>query len=144
MEKWKNVQNYEEYEISNLGRVRSIYSSHRKTLNYANNGKNYLTVCLYKDKKQKRMLVHRLVALHFLPNFYNKPDVNHKDGNKSNNSLYNLEWVTKKENIIHGFKLGLFDNSRKKSSERMLAMLERNRNLKLLNNPRIEFEIKEI
>lgn len=144
MEIWKNINGFEEYEISNYGRVRSIYSSHRKILNPANNGRGYLTVCLYKNKRQKRMSLHRLVAIHFLPNFYNKPDVNHKDGNKSNNFLYNLEWVTPKENIQHGFKLGLFDNSRIKSRERMLAMLERNRKIKLQSNPRIEFEIKEV
>ena len=91
----------------------------------------YLRVSLSKDGKTKKHLVHRLVALAFLENKYNKPDVNHKDGNKANNNFKNLEWVTKSENILHAievlnkklgnskkgeiwYKKNGFDNPRKK------------------------------
>lgn len=69
--------------------------------------KDYLAVRLYKERKPEFLLVHRLVALHFVPNPENKPKVNHKDGNKLNNSSPNLEWVTDQENSLHSWNLGL-------------------------------------
>jgi hypothetical protein len=132
METWKCIEGFKNYKISNTGRVKSNFFRIQKDLNHANNGRGYLTVCLYKDKKQKRMSVHRLVALHFIDNPLKKPDVNHKDGNKANNHIDNLEWVTKSENIRHGFELGLFDNSRKKSSERLINYMRIKREQKQL------------
>jgi hypothetical protein len=67
----------------------------------------YLSVGLFKDKKPKRMSVHRLVALAYIENHENKPEINHLDGNKSNNKVDNLEWVTSSENQIHAIKNGL-------------------------------------
>ena len=67
----------------------------------------YLRVVLMKDSKYKHFSVHRIVAQLFIPNPENKPEVNHKDGNKQNNFVENLEWVTSKENIIHSYKTGL-------------------------------------
>ena len=132
MENWKPIEGFENYKISNTGRVKGNHFKSHKDLNPANNGRGYLTVCLYKDKKQKRMSIHRLVALHFIDNPYNKPDVNHKDGIKANNHIDNLEWVTKSENMRHGFDLGLFDNSRQKSSERLINYMRIKRELKLM------------
>lgn len=67
----------------------------------------YVYVCLFKNNRQKTFRVNRLVALMFIPNPENKPEVNHKDGNKLNNCVSNLEWNTTKENIEHAYRTGL-------------------------------------
>lgn len=90
------------YVVSNFG---EIYSERRKgtkgkMLVYANE-KGYLYVGLSKNNKRKKIGVHRVVALSFIPNPHNKPQVNHKDGNKLNNNVTNLEWATRKENEDH-------------------------------------------
>lgn len=105
---WRDVVGYEGfYKISNLGKVISVNridvrGQHRKPVEKSqrlNNG--YFVTTLHKDKVRKTMKVHRLVAMAFIPNPENKPQVNHKDGNKLNNHLDNLEWCTAKENTIH-------------------------------------------
>ena len=70
----------------------------------------YPTVCLSNKGKHWTIHVHRLVALTFIPNPLNKPEVNHIDGNKSNNDISNLEWVTGSENVRHAYLNGLHDN----------------------------------
>lgn len=70
----------------------------------------YHVVSLFTNGSQKKFLVHRLIATTFIPNPKELQDTNHKDGNKSNNGLSNLEWCTRKENIHHAMKMGLFDN----------------------------------
>lgn len=102
-EVWKDIKGYEGlYQVSNFGRVKSLFR-YKKILKLCKSESGYLCVNLYKNKKMKRITVHRLVA----ENFINKPtlEVNHKDGNKENNFISNLEWVTTKENIIHRFKV---------------------------------------
>jgi hypothetical protein len=100
---WLPVVGYEGYyEVSNLGRVRSL----RKTLkNNIRNG--YCQVGLFINGNRKIVYVHRLVAEVFIINPDNKPEVNHKDGIKTNNNVFNLEWATFKENNQHAFKTGL-------------------------------------
>lgn len=108
-EEWKRIEvngvTYESYEVSTWGRVRS--------LNYKGTGKieimkqkedkyGYLVVRLYKNGKRKEYFVHRLVAIMFIPNPYNKPTVNHINENKHDNRVENLEWATQKEQINHG------------------------------------------
>lgn len=99
------------YEVSNLGRVRSLVRTinrrdgsveHKKgrVLKQSKAGRGYLFVSLYKDGERKSSYVHRLVATAFLQNT-GKPHVNHKDFNKSNNELNNLEWATEIENAHH-------------------------------------------
>ena len=83
---WKETE-YDGYLVSNKGRVAST----RKILSYGNNGKGYLNVMLSVNKKHFRRYVHRLVAKAFIENPKNYPQVNHKDGNKSNNCVENLE-----------------------------------------------------
>ena len=68
-----------------------------------------LLVGLWKDKKRKIHLVHRLIALTYIPNLENKPDINHLDGNSLNNNIKNLEWCTKKENMKHARETGLWN-----------------------------------
>lgn len=104
-ENWKPINGYEGlYEISDLGRVKSLRrKKNNKPLIFSNckNSNGYNAVNLRKDNKIKRFTIHRLVALNFLENNENKPDVNHIDGNKNNNELNNLEWCTKSENQQH-------------------------------------------
>ena len=119
---WKKINEYEEnYEISNLGNVRSL--SHKvksgiknqdyivmrgKTLRiYQDRPNDYKYVKLSKNNKVIKKYVHRLVATAFIPNPSNMPQVNHKDGNKGNNNVNNLEWTTCLENIHHAFRNNL-------------------------------------
>jgi hypothetical protein len=96
------------YFVSNLGRYKN--SSGTIMDNYKVNDNGYIRVYIYK----KTFVLHRLIALTFLDNPENKDQVNHKDGNKLNNCVSNLEWVTNKENQIHKFQNGLGNNNTRK------------------------------
>lgn len=113
-EVWKDVIGFEGlYHVSSLGRVKAVckkianrrYSTERIKILPERlirpSGRRYKTVCLFIDGTRFYKLVHRLVAAAFIPNPANKPEVNHKDGNKTYNSVSNLEWVTKSENELH-------------------------------------------
>lgn len=82
----------------------------KATLKPAKDKKGYLRVGLMINNKLCTKKVHRLVAITFIPNLENKPQVNHIDGNKSNNNVSNLEWVTQSENKKHAFRIGLESN----------------------------------
>ena len=105
---WKDIKDFEGmYQVSNLGRVRSVdhfdrLGRLRKGVIKApqDNGHGYKVVQLHKDGKQKNARVHRLVATAFIENPDNKPEVHHVDTDTSNNKLENLRWVTRKENNI--------------------------------------------
>ena len=100
-EVWKDCVGFEDYSVSNYGR---IYSKRRdKILKLCVNSSNYKKCAL----KGKNLYVHRLVAQAFIDNPNNLEEVNHKDGNKWNNNADNLEWVSKSENAKHAFDLGL-------------------------------------
>ena len=111
---WKPIECTDgKYEVSNTGKVRSLnYLGHGKTqeLKPWNNG-GYRRVNLHIAGKKTNLLLHRLVAEAFIPNPDNKPEVNHKDGDKRNNAADNLEWSTRKENLDHADRTGLRDNS---------------------------------
>lgn len=101
-EVWKDIVNYEGiYQVSNLGNVRRIYKNKTKILKPSN--RLYYDVDLSKKCNHKRQAIHRLVALHFVPNPNPKVcvEVNHKDGNKHNNNADNLEWVSQQQNALH-------------------------------------------
>ena len=113
-EVWKDIKGYEgKYQASTLGRIkRNKIFKFKKTypeiiLKTRYNDMGYKIVNLFKEKKQKTFLVHRLVASTFLLNEDNLKVVNHKDGIKSNNKIENLEWVTRSENKIHALKNNL-------------------------------------
>ena len=103
METWKAIADYEGiYEVSDLGRVRSLKYGKEKILKPLKTIRGYLQVCLCKDCHTKRLLVHRLVAEAFIPNTQGLETVNHKDEDKTNNSVANLEWMSKKDNLNYG------------------------------------------
>lgn len=97
------------YAVTRDGQVYSLKSNRFLSLNM--NHKGYPSVGLYDGTKVHTKLVHRLVALAFIPNPENKPTVNHKNGIKTDNSVENLEWMTYSEQIIHANASGLRDNS---------------------------------
>ena len=109
MEIWKDAKNYESlYQVSDLGNVKSLNyknTKKEKILSKINNGKNYLSVNLYKNKIKTRIYIHRIVATSFLDNSQNKEEVNHINGIRTDNRLTNLEWVTRSENHFHRYKV---------------------------------------
>lgn len=107
---WKDIKEYSgKYQISNWGNVRKINKDYRspanKILKKQCQYKGYYTIDLHDENGYHKHLIHRLVAEAFIPNPQNKPQVNHKDGDKSNNCVDNLEWCTEKENIVHSIKV---------------------------------------
>lgn len=111
MEVWKAVKGYEEYlAVSSQGRVKSFMRNpDGNILKAQTDNKGYLRLSCTINGKKVRFKVHRLVAEHFVDNPDNKPQVNHKDGNKRNNAVPNLEWVTMSENAVHAIKSGLWE-----------------------------------
>ncbi len=115
---WKDVEGYEGlYQVSNLGNVKSLkrkkwngfnfIETTEKILKTSKSYKGYLRTRLYKDGKSKCFPTHRIVAQAFIPNPNNKPQVNHIDGDKTNNKAENLEWCTNAENQQHAIKTKL-------------------------------------
>lgn len=113
---WSSIEGYDYYLVSNKGRVKSLkYLGHKgveRILKPCVDGKGYLRIGLTKDGKKATMKVHRLVATAFIPKSYGKTEVNHIDGNKTNNAVENLEWCTTHENIQHAYNSGLKENNR--------------------------------
>lgn len=108
-EAWRPLKGYEGlYEVSNFGRVKSLskpgnYSE--KLLKQRDNGFGYYICQLMKDGKRRTMAAHRAVAFAFIPNPDKKQQVNHKDGNRRNNVVDNLEWCSNSENQLHKFRV---------------------------------------
>ena len=100
VETFVEIEGFENYEVSNLGKVRNIKSGRILKPQLTKNG--YLKHFLYKNNKQKHLLLHRIIAIAFIDNPEAKPQVNHIDENKLNNDLSNLEWCTIRENAVHG------------------------------------------
>ena len=115
---WKDIQGYEGfYQISNLGNVKSLERvidkgngilQHRKEriMNKRESVDGYYVAKLNVNKKSKSIAIHILVARHFIDNPNNYPEVNHKDCNRKNNQVDNLEWCTHQQNVEHSKQLG--------------------------------------
>ena len=108
------IKGFENYFIDENG---NIYDRNKKIMKSKwvdNTG--YYQIVLRKDNKRHHIRIHRLVALQFLPNPDNLPQVNHKDGNKLNNNVDNLEWVDNKTNTQHGYDNGCYHTKKRRIS----------------------------
>lgn len=104
--KWNDIKGYEGlYQLTRRGEVYSFVS--HKILKPQLTRFGYLRVQLWKDGKQKKFLLHRLIAIHFIPNPNTLPHINHKKGVKIDNRISKLEWCTAKENMQHAHRTGL-------------------------------------
>lgn len=125
MEIWKDIRGYEGlYQVSNFGRVRR----RSKVLHLNTNTYGYKHVTLSKGNVQKTAVIHRLVASAFIENPLGLPQINHKDGDKSNNAVGNLEWVTQKENNRHAI------NSNLRKTKKILLIGNENKVIREFNN----------
>lgn len=122
---WKPVKKFEDYyEISNTGKIRNLKT--KKQLKNRKNNRGYYIADLYRNKEKHTTLVHRLIAEAFLVNTGINPNgtkmkgkcqINHKDGNKNNNSIENLEWCDQSYNLQEAYRLGLKKYSAHEISE---------------------------
>lgn len=132
------------YEVSNMGNIRNIKTKRIFNKNIDCHG--YCIVTLRKGNKQKLFKVHRLVAQTFIPNPENKPQVNHKNGIKTDNRVDNLEWTTCKENVQHAVNNGLINcekqveqyNKKGKLLSIWMSIIEAQRQLKIKDSNIIE------
>jgi hypothetical protein len=107
------VNGFDDYFVTEDGKIFSVKLN--RFIIQRLDEKGYLSVSLNQNGFKKYMKVHRVVALTYLSNPDNKPQVNHIDGNKQNNNVSNLEWVTGSENTIHAIKMGLRDKAHEKA-----------------------------
>lgn len=126
---WKDVVGYEGiYQVSNLGNVKRKY-----ILKPHKDRRGYLFVNLSHNSKVLCSRVHRLVALAFIPNPLNKKEINHKNGNKLDNRVENLEWATHKENMKHAFSNHLISNEGIKRGVNAMLRATRKKVIQLKN-----------
>lgn len=115
---WKDIEGFEGiYQVSSLGRVKRLetkifngkayYTIKERIIKGKNHSAGYRTFCLSYNKIRKDVLEHRLIAIHFIPNPNNFPCINHKDGNKQNNKISNLEWCSYLDNNQHAYDSGI-------------------------------------
>lgn len=122
---WKDIKGYEGlYQVSNLGRIKSFprngtRSKEAAILRGHDTPKGYMQICLTKDRVRKTIKIHRLVAEAFLPNPTNLPQINHKDENKQNNRVDNLEWCDCRYNNCYN---GRMEKIAKKNGRRVRCL----------------------
>ena len=148
---WKKITIVDcNYSISSMGRVRNDLTN--KILNCSLNTKGYVQVALWNNGEKTIHRVHRLVAKEFIENNFNKPQVNHINGLKTDNRIENLEWCNNSENIKHSYKIGTMKNSGKlrgvkylhsTGSLHPLAKLTED-NVRFIRNNKTKFKRKEL
>lgn len=121
-EEWMIIKYNNNYEVSNLGNVRNRKS--QKILKPAISNKGYYLVSLSRDCKQHTYTIHKLVMEHFNRCAFDYEVINHKDHNKLNNTLENLEYITQKENVKDAYNNGLCENCRKQAQKNILKASE--------------------
>lgn len=140
---WKNIIEYEGlYQISNLGNVKSVKKD--KIMKVGINNFGYKRLWLSKENKSKGFLLHRLIAIHFIPNPDNLSEVNHKDADKLNNSINNLEWCSHSENMAHANSMGLISTIEMIKTLKKYNSLDRDKAAKLINNGKSFREVERI
>ena len=102
------------YLVSNTGEIKGVKTGKIRKKNITNRGYYYVSISLGSKEDKPSIKIHRAVAETFLNNANNYPTVNHKDGNKLNNHVYNLEWCTYKDNSVHAVNTGLLTNNQLK------------------------------
>lgn len=113
---WKDIEGYDGvYQVSDKGRVKSLSIGKEKILKPKRNTKGYLQVALYKNVETKWCYLHRLVAQSFLSNPNNLPQINHKNEDKNDNRVENLEWCSSKYNSNYGTRIQRFVEKKSKS-----------------------------
>ena len=140
MEQWKIIQGFENYLVSSLGNVKTVKGNFKKVV--YDNKNSYGYVELWKNNKGKKFRIHRLVAETFIPNYDNKEQVNHIDGDKNNNCVSNLEWVTPKENIRHAISNNL--SSIKYGSSNLSSKLREEDVIYIRKNAKVVLSVREL
>lgn len=125
---WKTIEERKTYEISNYGNVRKKLLNSYNYLKPIIDKDGYLKVCLCENQQRLYRFIHRIVAQSFIENSKNKPTINHKDGNKKNNHIDNLEWSTYSENNLHALRIGLRIMKNNRCSKKV-AQYDMNMNL---------------
>ena len=128
---WKPIKGFERYEVSSNGRIRFSKTKNERRLSKSLCGYPMIFFRILGSVQKKGFTVHRLVAEAFLLNPHNYPQVNHKDGNKENNNVENLEWVTPSDNIKH--KINVLGIGKGETHPRALLSEEQVKNIKNSN-----------
>lgn len=133
---WRDIEGFVgHYKVSNKGRVKSLCGT-PKILSQKTSNCGYKQAHLSKNNKAKRYSVHRLVGKAFVDNPRNKPQINHKNGDKTDNRAENLEWCTASENQLHAFSTGLAPRTSEKKKQHI------NRQRRLVGRPVINLDTK--
>lgn len=138
LEIWKSID--ERYSVSNLGRIKSLYAGKERILKPFVDAKGYLKVDIRSPKKRKSYFVHRLVAMAFIPNPNGYNEINHKDEDKTNNAVTNLEWCDTMYNCNYGTR-----NQRKAiSCQKKVFSIDKHGNIEHYNSVKEAEEITGI
>lgn len=128
---WEWIDNYENlYAVSDQGQILSLHRSNPNILKGSVSGMGYLSICLCVNSVHERFYIHRLVGEKFVEKNNDTDEINHINGNKKDNRAINLEWCTRRENLMHAIENGLHhtEEIRKMHSKRMKKWIKQNGN----------------